>query len=304
MRSPIRRGGSARCGGCSWAMWRSGRSTASLAKGSQDVHFDMGEMVALVARAGVGYAQASAARHRGSCGPGLRSFPLADWAYYLFAMACRGFRAVDRWRLSARFLDAEKRVVGLAAAHLRAVLQFPCAEVQRQHGADPAVGGDDAVVPALVRDAQLLDAALAGLWRRRRDATANTGRSSCSRGSASPRSPTSGARAYFRSAAPWVTIAVGAARDRAACRSGCSRTIFVAVLLCGRHARRAVVHVHRASRAGLSRRQLRLCRGCARDPCHCRAAEPGRDQGHGMAASARSPAGGECILGRAARRRR
>ena len=39
--------------------------------------------------------------------------------------------------------------------------------------------------------------------------SANTGRSCCSRGLPSPRSPIRGAGAYLRSRAPWITIAVG-----------------------------------------------------------------------------------------------
>ncbi len=95
-------------------------------------------------------------------------FPLAEWSYYLLAMLMPALALWIVWRLSADYLDAEKRVVGLGAADVRAVLQFPCAQIQREHGAAAAVGGDHVLVPALVSDARRTGyAALAGLGARR-----------------------------------------------------------------------------------------------------------------------------------------
>src|SRR5262249_8346507 len=49
-------------------------------------------------------------------------------------------------------------------AYAGAVLQFPRLEIQPEHGADAAVGGHDAMVPALVRDPAR--AGCGARWRR------------------------------------------------------------------------------------------------------------------------------------------
>src|SRR6202158_4545245 len=51
-------------------------------------------------------------------------FPTADWAYYLLAMANAGLALWLAWLLSARFLDGEKRVVGLALLTLVPFFNF------------------------------------------------------------------------------------------------------------------------------------------------------------------------------------
>ncbi len=56
---------------------------------------------------------------------------------------------------------------GAGAAHAGAVLQFPCAEIQRQHRSDAGVGGDHLLVPAILPDAQRALRRARGLRRRR-----------------------------------------------------------------------------------------------------------------------------------------
>ena len=84
----------------------------AIAKGSQDIHFDMGEMVAWSRVAGIG-----TPKHpplgAWLVGAWFKVFPLADWAYYLFAMVLATLALWLAWLLSARYLDAEKRVTGL-----------------------------------------------------------------------------------------------------------------------------------------------------------------------------------------------
>ena len=80
-------------------------------------------------------------------------FPVADWAYYLLAVTTAALALWIAWRLSERFLDGEKRVVGLALLTLVPFFNFPRPEVQPEHRAAAALGGDHAVLPALVRDA-------------------------------------------------------------------------------------------------------------------------------------------------------
>ena len=134
------------------AMWRSGRFTASIAKGSQDIHFDMSEQFALARELALGYPKHPPLAHGGGARLVHR---LPDRRLGLLPAGdgqCRP-RAVDRLaarRRVSRRREARRRA---RAAHAGAVLQLPRAQVQREHGADAAVGGDHAVVPALVRDA-------------------------------------------------------------------------------------------------------------------------------------------------------
>jgi len=84
----------------------------ALAKGSQDVHFDMGEMVAWSRDAGIGTPK-HPPLSAWLVGAWFRIFPLTDQAYYLFAMVLATFALWVAWRVSERYLDAEKRVAGL-----------------------------------------------------------------------------------------------------------------------------------------------------------------------------------------------
>ena len=122
-----------------------------IAKGSQDIHFDMGEMVVWSRETFL-----TTPNH-----PPLGSllvrlwfsvFPLADWSYYVFAILFAVGGLWFAWKSPALSRSGEGRGGG-RAAHLRAVLQFPCAEVRRHHGAAAVLGRDHLVVPALVRDA-------------------------------------------------------------------------------------------------------------------------------------------------------
>ena len=84
----------------------------ALAKGSQDVHFDMGEMVAWSRDAGIG-----TPKHPPLAawlvGAWFKLFPLTDWSYYLFAMVLAAFSLWVAWRVSEHYLTAEKRIAGL-----------------------------------------------------------------------------------------------------------------------------------------------------------------------------------------------
>jgi 4-amino-4-deoxy-L-arabinose transferase-like glycosyltransferase len=84
----------------------------ALAKGSQNVHFDMGEMVAWSRDAGIG-----TPKHPPLAAWLVRAwftaFPLADWSYYVFAMVLTTVALWVAWRVSERTLDAEKRIAGL-----------------------------------------------------------------------------------------------------------------------------------------------------------------------------------------------
>ncbi len=83
-----------------------------LAKGSQDIHFDMGEVVAWSRDLDWGYA-----KHPPLAAWLARAwftvFPLTDWSYYLFAMSLGGagalVRLADRRGLSRRRRSASLR---------------------------------------------------------------------------------------------------------------------------------------------------------------------------------------------------
>src|SRR5438270_13479070 len=79
-----------------------------LAKGSQDVHFDMGEAVAWSREPALGYA-----KHPPLSAWVVKAWftflPLADWAYYLLAMSSAGLALSVGWMLSARWPEGQER---------------------------------------------------------------------------------------------------------------------------------------------------------------------------------------------------
>jgi 4-amino-4-deoxy-L-arabinose transferase-like glycosyltransferase len=103
-----------------WAAWT---LYGAVAKGSQDIHFDMGEMVAWSREVTLG-----TTKHPplGAWLAGLwfSVLPLADWSYYLFAM---GLATVSLWAAymaAAPYLDRERRAVGLALLSLVPLFNF------------------------------------------------------------------------------------------------------------------------------------------------------------------------------------
>ncbi|MEA3067985.1 MAG: hypothetical protein QOK41_1392, partial [Sphingomonadales bacterium] len=85
----------------------------AIAKSSQDIHFDMGEMVAWSREVTLG-----TPKHPPLPAWLVRAwfsvFPLEDWAYYLFAILLATAALWIAWRASAPYLGGEKRIVGLA----------------------------------------------------------------------------------------------------------------------------------------------------------------------------------------------
>ena len=94
-----------------------------IAKGSQDVHFDMAEMVAWSRDIGLG-----TGKHP-PLGPWLAAvwfdvFPPADWSFYLFAMVTATTALWIAWKASQPYLSVDKRVVGLALMTLMPFFNF------------------------------------------------------------------------------------------------------------------------------------------------------------------------------------
>jgi hypothetical protein len=85
----------------------------AIAKSSQDIHFDMGEMIAWSREVTLG-----TPKHPPLPAWLVRAwfsvFPLEDWAYYLFAVLLATAALWIAWKASAPYLTAEKRVAGLA----------------------------------------------------------------------------------------------------------------------------------------------------------------------------------------------
>jgi hypothetical protein len=85
---------------------------AIIAKSSQDIHTDMGEFVAWSREVGLG-----TPKHPPLGAWLLRAwfavFPREDWAYYCFAALLPTLALWITWRLAARYLPPDKRVIGI-----------------------------------------------------------------------------------------------------------------------------------------------------------------------------------------------
>jgi 4-amino-4-deoxy-L-arabinose transferase-like glycosyltransferase len=94
-----------------------------IAKSSQDLHFDMTELVAWAREPAFGYP-----KHPPLASMVVRLwfaiFPLADWSYYLFAIVVAAATLWVVWRLAGDYLDAEKRVLALAVLMLVPFFNF------------------------------------------------------------------------------------------------------------------------------------------------------------------------------------
>lgn len=181
----------------------------ALAKGSQDIHADMSEQFALGRELELGYP-----KHPPLAIVVVRAwfgiFPAADWAYYLLAMANVGLALWIAWRLSARFLDGEKRVVGIALLTLVPFFNFHGLKFNVNTILLPLWAATTLWFLRSFENRRVLDAALCGLFA----AAAMYGKYwsivlLLGLGIAALVDPRRAA--YFRSPAPWVTIAVGAA---------------------------------------------------------------------------------------------
>lgn len=185
-----------------WALY------GAIAKSSQDVHADMAELVAWAREPAFGYV-----KH-----PPLAAwlvngwfaiFPVADWSYYLLAAATAAVALAIVWRLSARYLDAEKRVAGVALLTLIPFFGFHALKFNVNTVLIPLWAATTLCFLRSFETRALHWAALAGLCA----AAAMLGKYwsiflLAGLALAALADPRRGA--YFRSAAPWVSIVVGA----------------------------------------------------------------------------------------------
>jgi 4-amino-4-deoxy-L-arabinose transferase-like glycosyltransferase len=179
-----------------------------IAKGSQDIHFDMGEALAWSRELAVGNP-----KHPPLSAVVVKAwfsvFPRADWAYYLLAMTVATAGLWIAWRLSARWLDAEKRVAGLVLMSLVPFFNFQALKFNANTVLIPLWAATTYCFVRSFESRRWDWAALAGLCA----AGAMLGKYwsvalLLGLGVAALLDERRGA--YFRSAAPWVTIAVGA----------------------------------------------------------------------------------------------
>jgi 4-amino-4-deoxy-L-arabinose transferase-like glycosyltransferase len=181
----------------------------TFAKASQDVHVDMGEMIAWSREASLG-----TPKHPplGAWVAGLwfSVIPQTDWTFYLLAMLMPALALWSFWRLSADYLDAEKRVAGVALLTLLPFMNFHALKYNANTVLIPLWAATTFWFLRSFETGRILWAALAGLGA----AAAMLGKywSICLVAGLGIAALVDSRRAaYFRSAAPWVSIATGAA---------------------------------------------------------------------------------------------
>src|ERR1700681_2802490 len=178
-----------------------------IAKGNQDIHFDMGEMVAWSRETLWGtpkHPPFGAWLVRAWFGV----FPLADWSYYLFAIVVATLALWIAWKISAHYLDGGKRVVGLALLTLVPFFNFHALKFNANTVMMPLWAATTALFLRSYETRSAGWAALAGLAA----AAAMLGKYwsvvwLLGLGLAALADPRRAA--YLRSPAPWVTIAAG-----------------------------------------------------------------------------------------------
>jgi dolichyl-phosphate-mannose-protein mannosyltransferase len=181
----------------------------AIAKGSQDLHFDIGEMFAWSHQIGL-----SAPTH-----PPLGAWltrawfavmPRQDWAFYLFGIVLATAALWIAWRLAGRYLNAEKRVLGLALLSLLPFYNFHALKYNASSVLTPFWAATTWWFLLSFETRRAGFAALAGFAA----GAAMLGKYwsiflLAGLALAALSDPRRGA--YFRSPAPWLTIAAGAA---------------------------------------------------------------------------------------------
>jgi len=178
----------------------------TISKSSQGLHPDMTELIAWSRDLAWGY------KHPPLAAAIVRLwfsvFPVAEWSYYLLAMAMPTLTLWIVWRLSADYLDAEKRVAGLALLMLVPFFNFHALKFNVNTVLMPAWA---AATFWFLRSYQTRGALYAAL--------AGAGAAACMLGKywsvfllvglAIAALIDKRRAVYFRSAAPWITVAVG-----------------------------------------------------------------------------------------------
>ena len=190
---------------CYVALWT---AYAVLAKGGQDLHFDMGELIAWSREPAFGYA-----KHPPFAAWLVKAwfsvFPLTDRTYYLLAVVNATVGLWIAWIVSGRHLDGEKRAAGIALLTLVPFFNFHALKFNANTVLIPLWAATTWWFLRSFETRSIAFAALAGIGA----AAATLGKywsvtllaGLALAALADPRR-----RSYFASAAPWVTVAVGA----------------------------------------------------------------------------------------------
>jgi hypothetical protein len=179
----------------------------TIAKGSQGLHYDMTELIAWSRDLSLGYLKHPPLA-AGIVRLWFSAFPVAEWSYSLLAMLMPTIALWFAWRLSADYLDIEKRVVGLALLTLIPFFNFHALKFNVNTVLMPLWAATAFWFLRSYNTRSVLYAVLAGL-----------GAAACMLGKYWSVFLLAGlivaalidARRtkYFRSAAPWITVTVG-----------------------------------------------------------------------------------------------
>jgi 4-amino-4-deoxy-L-arabinose transferase-like glycosyltransferase len=179
-----------------------------IAKSSQGLHPDMTELIAWSRDLAWGYKHPPLAALIVRLWFGV--FPVAEWSYYLLAMLMPAIALWIVWRLSADYLDIEKRVVGLALLTFIPFFNFHALKFNVNTVLMPLWAVTTFWFLRSYKTRSAFYAALAGL-----------GAAGCMLGKywsvfllaglAIAALVDKRRSVYFRSASPWITIAVGLA---------------------------------------------------------------------------------------------
>ena len=178
-----------------------------LAKGSQDVHADMAEVVAWSRELALGYKHPPLSAWVTAAW--FAVFPVTDWAFYLLAMTTVGVALWMAWRLAGDYLDPGKRVMALAMLMLIPFFNFHTLKFNANTVLVPLWAATTLCFLRSYERRSAGWAAFAGLFA----AGTMLGKYwsiILIVGLGLAALLDSRRAAYFRSAAPWITIAVGA----------------------------------------------------------------------------------------------
>lgn len=185
-----------------WALY------GTIAKSSQGLHFDMTEIVVWSRDLNWGYKHPPLAAAIAAMWFGV--LPVTEWSYYLLAMLMPATALWFAWRISADYLSVEKRVLGLALLTLVPFFNFHALKYNVNTVLMPTWAATTFWFLRSYETRSKFYAALAGV-----------GAAACMMGKywsvfllagLSVAALIDSRRAiYFRSAAPWITIAVGLA---------------------------------------------------------------------------------------------
>jgi len=179
-----------------------------IAKSSQDLHFDMVEQIVWSRELAMGFL-----KHPPIAAAVVSLwfdiFPIADWSYYLLAMLMPTLALWIFWRLSADYLDVEKRIGSLALLMLIPFFNIHALKFNVNTVLIPLWAVTTLWFLRSYRTQSLFYAALAGV-----------GAAACMLGKywsvfliagliLSALVDNSRRNAYFRSAAPWITVLAG-----------------------------------------------------------------------------------------------